>query len=59
MSRKIYMTLIPRRGTVADKARDDALNALSRSIFIDRADASTGLFGRLKRRDFKREREEL
>lgn len=57
MSRKIYMTLIPRKGTVPDKARDDALEALSRSIFIDRAEASTGLFGRLRRRDYRKERE--
>jgi hypothetical protein len=55
--KKIYMTLTPRRGT-ADKARDEALEALSRSVFIDRAEGSTGLFGKLTRRDYKRERGE-
>jgi hypothetical protein len=57
--KKIYMTLTPRRGTVPDKARDEALEALSRSIFIDRAEGSTGIFGRLRRRDYKRERGEV
>jgi hypothetical protein len=57
--KRIYLTLTPRRGTVPDKACDDALEALSRSVFIDRAEGSTGLFGSLRRRDYKRERGEV
>jgi hypothetical protein len=55
--KKIYFTLIPRRGVRGDKACDDALEALSRSHLIDRAEGSVGLFGKLRRRDYKAERD--
>ena len=53
---KIYLTATPRRGTTSEKARDDALEALSRSELIEKADGSAGIFGKLRRRDYKKER---
>lgn len=55
--KKVYLTAKPRRGVDGDKATEEALEALSHTDLIDTAEASFGLFGRLRRRDFK-EREE-
>lgn len=54
---KIYFTATARRGVPTDRARDDALEALSRSHLIERVEASVGLFGRLTRRDYAKERD--
>lgn len=55
--KKIYFTLIPRKGVHGDKACEDALEALSSSHLIDRAEGSVGIFGKLRRRDYAKERQ--
>ena len=54
--KKIYITASPRKGSDNEKVRDEALEALSRLPNIEKGEGSSGLFGKLTRRDYAKER---